>query len=110
MKDYKLTECLDPAPYSDMRSGQSPQAISFPDSQFIQMRMTPAPDSSIYLLDTHGNGIYHFSLQRNLQKIYQPGFSDPGYAPAGASTSMTLSPGKTVFMAFGNQVYYGSLP
>lgn len=110
MKDYKLTECVDPAPYSDMRSGQSPQAISFPDSQFIQMRMTPAPDSSIYLLDTHGNGIYHFSLQRNLQKIFQPGFSDPGYAPDGASTSMALSPGKTVFMAFGNQVYYGILP
>ena len=110
MKDYKLTECVDPAPYSDMRSGQSPQAISFPDSQFIQMHMTPAPDSSIYLLDTHGNGIYHFSLQRNLQKIFQPGFSDPGYAPDGATTSMALSPGKTVFMAFGNQVYYGFLP
>ncbi len=110
LKDYKLTECMDPAPYSDMRSGSEPQAINFPDSQFVQMRLTPAPDSSIYLLDTHGSSLFHFSLQRNLQKIIQPVFSDPGYRPKGAAGSVAISPGKLAFLAFGNQIYYGALP
>ena len=110
MKSYKLTECVDPAPYSDMRSGQTAQTVNFPDSEFIQMRMTPAPDSSIYLLDAHGTGIYHFSLQRNLQKIYQPGFTDPEYSPKGKVTSVGFSPGKTIFMAFGSQIYTAAMP
>lgn len=110
MKDYKLTECEDPAPYSDMRSGNEPQAINFPDAQFVQMRLTAAPDSSVYLLDTHGSSLFHFSLQRNLQKIIQPLFSDAGYRPKVAASSVAISPGKMVFLAFGNQVYSGALP
>ncbi len=110
MKDYKLTECMDPAPFSDMRSGNEPQAINFPDSQFVQMRLTAAPDSSFYLLDTHGSSLFHFSLQRNLQKIIQPMFSDPGYRPKGAASSFAISPGKLAFLAFGNQIYFGALP
>lgn len=110
IKDYKLTECADPAPYSDMRSGSEPQAINFPDAQFVQMRLTAAPDSSIYFLDTHGSSLFHFSLQRNLQKIIQPFFTDPGYRPKVPATSVAISPGKLVFMAFGNQVYSGALP
>lgn len=110
MKSYKLTECMDPAPYSDMRAGGDPQVVNFSDSKFVQMRMTPAPDSSLYLLDAHGTGIYHFSLQRNLQKIYQPGFIDPEYSPRGEVTSVAFSPGKTIFMAFGSQVYSSTMP
>ena len=110
MKDYKLTECEDPAPYSDMRNGNEPQAINFPDAQFVQMRLTAAPDSSIYLLDTHGSSLFHFSLQRNLQKIIQPLFVDSGYRPKLAASSVAISPGKIVFLAFGNQIYYGPLP
>lgn len=110
MKDYKLTECTDPAPYRDTRAGQDPETVTFSDSQFIQMRMTPAPDSSLYLLDAHGNGIYHFSLLRNLQKILQPGFSDPEYAPKKPVTSVAFSPGRTIFLAFGNQIFTATMP
>lgn len=110
IKDYKLTECTDPAPYGDMRTGESPQAISFPNSQFIQMRMTAAPDSSIYLLDANGQNLYHFSLQRNLQKILHPGFSDPGFNPESPLTAVAVSPGKTVFLAYGDQIFHGTLP
>lgn len=110
MKDYKLTECTDPAPYGDMRTGESPQAISFPDAQFIQMRMTSAPDSSIYLLDANGRNLYHFSLQRNLQKILHPGFTDEGYAPENAPTAVAVSPAKIVFLAYGSQIYHAALP
>lgn len=110
MKDYKLTECTDPAPYGDMRTGESPRAISFPDAQFIQMRMTSAPDSSLYLLDANGRNLYHFSLQRNLQKILHPGFLDEGFAPDIAPTAVAVSPAKIVFLAYGSQIYHAALP
>jgi hypothetical protein len=110
LKDYKQTECTDPAPFRDTRAGQEAEAVTFSDSQFVQIRMTPAPDASLYLLDAHGNGIYHFSLQRNLQKILQPGFADPEYSPKKTVTSMAFSPGRTVFLAFGNQVFTTRMP
>jgi len=110
MKDYKLTECVDPAPYSDMRAGGAPEAINFPDAQFVQMKMTAAPDSSIYLLDTHGNSLFHFSLQRNLQRILTPGYLEEEAAPKNEATAVAISPGRLIFVAFGNQVYYGTMP
>ncbi len=110
IKDYKLTECVDPAPYGDMRTGQSPQPISFPNAQFTQMRMTAAPDSSLYLLDANGKSVYHFSLQRNLQKILHPVFSDAGFTPEDTPTAVAVSPGKIGFVAYGNQIYYAPLP
>ncbi len=110
MKDYKLTECLDPAPFGDMRAGQTPETISFPDANFVQMRMTSAPDSSIYLLDASSKALYHFSLQRNLQKIMNPRFSDGTNIDRLTPTAVAVSSGRVAFMAFGNQVYYAPLP
>ncbi len=110
LKDYKLTECTDPAPYHDTRSGQTTEIVNFGDSRFVQMRITPAPDSSIYLMDAHGNGIYHFSLLRNLQKILQPGFSDLEYSPKKEVTSVAVSPGRRIFLAFGDRIYTATMP
>lgn len=110
LKDYKLTECTDPAPYHDTRSGQSTEIDNFGDSRFVQMRLTAAPDSSIYLLDANSNGIYHFSLLRNLQKILQPGFPDLEYSPRQEVTSVAISPGRKIFLAFGDRVYTATMP
>jgi hypothetical protein len=110
IKDYKLTECVDPAPYGDMRTGQTPQPISFPNAQFMQMRMTAAPDSSLYLLDANGKSVYHFSLQRNLQKILSPRFADEGSILKNVPTAIAVSPGKIGFVAYGNQIFYAPLP
>jgi len=105
LKDYKLTECTDPAPYHDTRSGQSTEIDNFGDSRFVQMRLTAAPDSSIYLLDANSNGIYHFSLLRNLQKILQPGFPDLEYSPRQEVTSVAISPGRDLPGVWGSCVY-----
>ena len=110
IKDYKLTECNDPAPYSDMRTGQAPQAINFPEAQFSQMRMTSAPDSSIYLMDVNGGTIFHFSLQRNLQRILHPRFPDQPDNVRIPLTAFAVSPGKVAFLAYGNKVFYAPLP
>ena len=110
IKDYKLTECTDPAPYGDMRAGQNSKTVSFPEVQFIQMRMTPAPDSSLYLLDASGMRLFHLSLQRNLQKVLNPGFLDKDSVPQNPPSAIAVSPGKIAFLAYGNQVFYAPLP
>jgi hypothetical protein len=110
MKDYKLTECLDPAPYGDMRTGQTPSTITFPEAQFIKMHMTAAPDSSIYLLDARAKTLFHFSLQRNLQKILHPRLTNGASLAKLTPTAFAVSPGRIAFMAFGDQVFYAPLP
>ncbi len=110
MKDYKLTECTDPAPYGDMRSGKSGKPINFPSSVFTQMRLTQAPDSSIYLLDSSQGQLYHFSLQRNLQKIMKPDYRNKDEIPGNTATAIAVSPGKVLFFAFQHRVYSATLP
>jgi hypothetical protein len=110
LKEYKLTECMDPAPFGDMRTGETPQTISFPQANFIQMRMTPAPDSSLYLLDANGKTLFHLSLQRNLQKILHPSLRDGNDLTKLTPTAFAISPGRIAFVAFGGQVFYSPLP
>lgn len=110
MKDYKLTSCQDPAPYGDMRTGEMPSSITFPEANFIQMRMTDAPDYSIYLIDATSKALYHFSLQRNLQKILHPRFMDGVNLDRVPPSAIAVSSSRLVFMAFGSQIYYASLP
>jgi hypothetical protein len=110
LKDYKETECLDPAPFGDMRTAQDPQPITFSNAKFVQERLTPAPDSSLYLLDAQGKSIYHFSLQRNLQKILYPRLMDDTNIDNVTPTAVAISTGRIVYMAFGNLVYYAPLP
>jgi hypothetical protein len=110
MKDYKETECIDPAPFGDMRTAQQPQPVSFPNARFVQLRLTPAPDSSLYVLDAKGKSIYHFSLQRNLQRILYPQLKDDANIDKLTPTSVAVSTGRIAYLAFGNLVYYAPLP
>jgi hypothetical protein len=109
LKDYKPTECLDPAPYGDMRTGQTPQAVNFPDVKFVQMHMTAAPDSSLYMLDANSKTVYHFSLQRNLQKVFLPSFSSAAISKL-EPTAFAVSPGRLIFVAFQNEIQFTQLP
>jgi hypothetical protein len=69
LKDMKSTECKDPAPYTDTRGGQVKEVTTFPEANFVLMRLTMAPDSSIYLLNAKGNTVYHYSYALNLQRV-----------------------------------------
>lgn len=110
LKGYKETECVDPAPFGDMRTAQDPQPVVFPTAKFVQLRLTPAPDSSLYLLDAKEKSIYHFSLQRNLQKIMYPRLKDDMDIEKLNPTAMAISTGRIAYLAFGNLVYYSPLP
>ncbi len=110
LKDYKLTECTDPAPYGDMRTGAEPKPIHFPETKFVQLRMTPSPDSSLYILDAKTKAVYHFSLQRNLQKIMHPILRDGEDIARMTPTALAISSGRIAFVAFENKVYFAPLP
>jgi hypothetical protein len=110
IKDMKSTECLTPAPFLDARSGATVTVNSFPEAQFIQMRMTDAPDSSLYLLDAKSDTVYHFSYARSLQRILHPRMDDGSDSTKMVPTAFAVSPSRLLFIAYSNQIYYGQIP
>jgi hypothetical protein len=63
----------------------------------------------LYLLDAIGPSIYHFSLRLNLQNQFAPDpeieYSQPGKRPS----AFAISSNRILFLAIGNQIYYGNL-
>ena len=103
------TRCTDPMPYTDSRPGKSGQ-ILLPSAPFQQILATQPPDPSLYLVLPQEQAIYHFSLrQLTFQRQLRPptGLLDAGIT----ATAFTLSPdARIAFIAFGNRVYYASMP
>ncbi len=110
IKDMKSTECTDPAVYQDTRSGQTKDVTTFPEANFILMRLTQAPDSSIYLLDDKGNTVFHFSYARSLQRVLHPRISEGEDVSGLSPTAFSISSGRMVFMAYKNELFYGQMP
>ena len=111
LKDMKSTECEDPAKYTDNRTGSgNAQTAVISGATLMQMHLTPVPDSSLYFLDSNNKGIYHFSYARNLQEVVYPRIEDGEALENSAVTAFTVSTTRRVFMAYGNQIFYGQLP
>ena len=110
IKDMKSTECQTPAQFLDTRAGQNTQVDSFPEAQFVQMHMTESPDSSIYLLDSGKDLVYHFSYARSLQRVLHPRLLDGTDSSSLIPTAFAVSPSRVLFMAYSNQIYYGQIP
>ena len=110
MYESYQTRCEDPAPFGDLREGFESQVLSFSNTLFEQSLTTSYPDPSFFLLDTANPGIYRFSLQLNLDRIYQPSeFNDPAL-PEESATAFTISSSRIIFLAYGNRVFYAKLP
>jgi len=110
LKDMKSTECQDPADYTDTRNGEVTHTTTFSEAQFVLMRLTQAPDSSIYLLDAKGDTVYHFSYARSLQRVLHPRITDGLETAQLTPTAFAISPSRVVFMAYGNELFYGQMP
>jgi uncharacterized protein YqcC (DUF446 family) len=74
------------------------------------MRMTDAPDSSLYLLDAKSDTVYHFSYARSLQRILHPRMEDGNDSTKMIPTAFAVSPSRLLFIAYSNQIYYGQIP
>jgi hypothetical protein len=100
------TRCSDP-PYLDERSGLEGSPL-VPPSPFMQILFTEPPDPSLYLLEPESQAIYHFSL-RNL--VYKRQFLPKEQPSSQPATAFYLDAAKRmVYLAIGNEVYYGVIP
>jgi hypothetical protein len=107
---FAPNRCKDPAPFGDPRPSHDPAPLKFADAIFTQILTTQPPDPSLYLLDTQGQGVYHFSLLMNFQRQVRPSTTTGVHPPRQAPTAFTVSPTRQVVLAYDNQVYYGILP
>jgi hypothetical protein len=107
---FASTRCQDPAKYGDQRPGHSGQLLTFQGAHFIQMETTVPPDPSLYVLDTSGTAIYHFSLRLNLQKQLRPEPGGDTSLPSGPPSAFTITSDRVALFAYGNQVYSANLP
>ncbi len=105
------TRCTDEVPYGDQRPGRGKNdKVTFTDAKFIDMQVTRAPDSSLYMLDANSASIYHFSLRLNLQNQYRADAAAGQTLPSSPPTAFAVTTGRVVLEAFDSQVYYGSVP
>lgn len=110
LKAYKKTECTEPALYTDIRQGRESKVEALPGATFIQMRMTGAPDPSLYLLDSVKQAVYHLSLKRSLQRVVYPAGEYGAVINKGGVTAMTVQTGRNIFLAFGNDIFVAEIP
>jgi len=104
------TQCSDPSTFSDTRPGREPNPMIFSGTAFSQVEYIPPPDPSIYLFDEETNGIYHFSLKLNLHRVIKPQMTGSNRLPKSTATAFTVSPNRTIFVAFGDQVFVTIAP
>jgi len=100
------TRCSNPS-YIDFRPGKKENPL-IPSNPFSQITITIPPDPSLFMLEPQREAVYHFSL-RNLAFQYQ-------YLPSESlssqeATAFVIDPLKRrLFIAIGNQVFYGIAP
>jgi hypothetical protein len=104
------TQCSDPAVFSDSRPGREPNPMIFSGTTFSQVEYIPPPDPSIYLFDEKTNGVYHFSLKLNLHRVIKPQMTGSNRLPKSTATAFTVSPNRTIFVAFGDQIFVTIAP
>jgi hypothetical protein len=109
LKDVKLTECQDPAPYSDNRAGREKNPWIFLDSNFKMLQQTVLPNASIYILDSENRAIDQFSFQLNLEKVWRPQTNRNYPLPDRKPTGFGISPDMEVFLAYNNQLFIAPL-
>ncbi len=104
------TKCKDPAPFSIERPGVKNKPVIIPETAFKQIQYSAPPDPSIYLLDSEGVSIYHFSVKLAMMKQLSVQAGDPQQLLKRKPTAFTVNPAKVVFMAFDNKVYSAVSP
>lgn len=104
------TKCTDPAPYVITMNGGEKKPVVVPNTNFTQVQYSQPPDPSIYMLDSNGQSLYHFSLRMTLQKKLSMQAGDPFKLQGNPATAFAVNPSKVLFIAFGNKMYRGIEP
>ncbi len=110
INDEDETTCESPAMMSDHRGGQTFEGLSMPNTRFSNLQLTAAPDSSVYMLDAQTQTIYHFSLKLNLQRTLATTMDTMNPQYGQPPTAFAISPSRTVFVAYSNQLLFAKMP
>lgn len=107
------TRCTDPQPYKDSRPGKENQPMVL-TNPFSRVFTSQQPDPALYFLDPRTPAIFQFSLRSLAYHAQYHQTPLPTYTrlPEGqlASALAVSNDHSLAFIAFGNQVYYASLP
>jgi hypothetical protein len=99
------TTCEAPAEFSDARPGrQNGETIA--DANFAQMQVSDPPQPALYMLDPVARAMYRFSLNLNLDVVFQSSTE----LPEGLVTAFAVTPNRAILLAFENDIYIGFLP
>ncbi len=98
------------SPYLDERQGVEPEPAIMKGTHFIQMMSTEPPQSSLYILDAAAPAVYQFSLRQTFIKQIRPMTDDDFVIPKTPATAFVVTPGRSIVLAFGDQIYLGVLP
>ncbi len=104
------TRCTDPVTYNDTRPGQQ-AGTHISDAVFSKMTFTSPPDTSLYLLEPLTQAVYRFSPRPDaltLQGQFRATEDQRKTMIAEPVTAMAISPGRSLFLSIGSQVYYAS--
>ena len=103
------TKCNDVS-YFDERKGAEPEPRVMGGTRFIQMMSTEPPQSSLFVLDADTPAVYQFSLRLTFIKQIRPLSSEDYTVPQTPATAFVVTPGRNILLAFGDELYRGSLP
>ncbi len=100
-------KCTNPQPFTDFREGRE-NADFVPDRPFTQLLANPSPDPSLYLLEPENQAITQFSF-RSLGFLHE--YRPVRQLDGGPATAFAIrGVDRLVYLAAGNQVYFGVIP
>lgn len=100
-------DCIDPYLFTDNR--EAAELVDFSKLAFSQLAYSPPPDPSIFFLEPVSAELYQFSLRLNLNRVLRSG-SSSGALPRADATAFAVAPNRSVFLAFGSDLYFATLP
>lgn len=104
------TRCTNPYNYRVSVPGQEVQELATLNAQFNQIQTTQPPEPSMFFLDVSGRSIQQFSLSLNYVRRLQPRTDGADALPDIAPSAFTITTGRNVVVAYGNQVFLAPLP
>ena len=101
------TKCVFPSIFTEARQGFADGSVIL-GANFQEIAFTAPPDPSIYLFDGEDSAVYHFSLRLTMQRQFRPdtrlGEVDE------TATAFARSRNRTLFLAYGNEVWIAGIP
>jgi hypothetical protein len=102
------TRCVDPAPLVNPFPAYRNLDL-FSEAHFTQMMFSPAPDSTLALLDSDGQGVFRIAPRSlELQSQWRGLAGRAGQLPQGAVTAMAMSPNHVLYFVLRDRLYFAA--